>query len=86
MLKSKCMPYADQLAKAPGILTGNTDTRFFWDLTEHIFRFDPSFDADESEPGLDAIHTINEKANVNGHINSVRFFVLFIQNIDEAEL
>lgn len=69
----------------PGIMTGNTDTRFFWDLTKHIFRFQPGYDP-EDESGLGNIHTINERVNVNSHINTVKFFTLFIRNIDEAEL
>lgn len=66
-------------------MTGNTDTRFFWDLTDHIFRFAPGYDPDDDSSQY-SIHTINERASVKGHINSVGFFVLFIRNMDEAEL
>ncbi|KAJ9150454.1 Carboxypeptidase [Pleurostoma richardsiae] len=77
--------YGDQTIVTPGIITGNTDTRFFWELTRHIFRFAPGFDPEDA-PGLTGVHTVNEKVNVNNHINAVRFFTLFIRNIDEAEL
>ncbi|KAH8812753.1 carboxypeptidase [Xylogone sp. PMI_703] len=77
--------YGKETVVTPGIMTGNTDTRFFWDLTRHIFRFEPGYDP-EDDSGVGNIHTINEKVNVNSHINLVKFFTLFLRNIDEAEI
>ncbi|EFX05662.1 carboxypeptidase [Grosmannia clavigera kw1407] len=79
--------YGEEVVVTPGIMTGNTDTRFFWDLTDHIFRFAPGYDPeDDSDMTGSGIHTINEKASVAGHINAVKFFVLYIRNLDEADL
>lgn len=36
--------YGEEIIVSPGMSTGNTDTRFYWDLTKHIFRFGPGFD------------------------------------------
>lgn len=77
--------YGEDVIVTPGIMTGNTDTRYYWDLTKHIFRFAPGFDP-EDEPGLGTIHTVNEKVSVRNHLNAVRWFTLFIRNMDEADI
>ncbi len=66
-------------------MTGNTDTRYYWDLTKHIFRFGPGYDPDD-EPGLAGVHTINEKISIVHHTNAVKWFTTFLRNMDEAEL
>jgi Gly-Xaa carboxypeptidase len=76
--------YGEEVVVTPGIMTGNTDTRYYWDLTRHIFRFAPGFDP-EDEPGLGSgIHTVNERVSVANHVNAVRWFLLFVRNMDEA--
>lgn len=30
--------YGEDTMVAPALMTGNTDTRYYWDLTKHIFR------------------------------------------------
>jgi Gly-Xaa carboxypeptidase len=76
--------YGNELIVTPGIMTGNTDTRFFWELTKHIFRFAPGYDAEDIQ-GLGSIHTINERVSVVNHINAVKWFTLFVRNIDKAD-
>ncbi|KAL2163956.1 hypothetical protein VTH06DRAFT_3169 [Thermothelomyces fergusii] len=77
--------YGTDVVVTPGIMTGNTDTRYYWDLTRHIFRFGPGFDPDD-EPGLGTIHTVDERVSVLNHVNAVRWFTLFVRNMDEADL
>jgi Gly-Xaa carboxypeptidase len=77
--------YGEEMIVTPGIMTGNTDTRYYWDLTRHIFRFAPGFDPEDG-PGLGAIHTVDERVSVLNHVNAVRWFMLFVRNMDEAEL
>ncbi|KAL2129126.1 hypothetical protein VTI74DRAFT_8188 [Chaetomium olivicolor] len=77
--------YGEHVVVTPGIMTGNTDTRYYWDLTRHIFRFAPGFDPDD-EAGLGSIHTVDERVSVLNHVNSVKWFMLFVRNMDEAEL
>ncbi|EAQ88483.1 hypothetical protein CHGG_05102 [Chaetomium globosum CBS 148.51] len=52
--------YGEEVVVTPGIMTGNTDTRYYWDLSRHIFRFSPGYDPEDG-PGLGSIHTVNEK-------------------------
>lgn len=73
---------------APASLPANTDTRHYWNLTQHIFRFSPGHDmADPTDHFIGSnIHNTNERANIVGHVNGVRWFSLFIQNMDHADL
>ncbi|KAK9417685.1 putative Carboxypeptidase S [Seiridium unicorne] len=77
--------YGEDVYLAPALMTGNTDTKFYWDLTKNIFRYGPGWDPEE-EAGLAGIHTVDEKISVKHHVNLVKWFSLFIRNIDEAEL
>ena len=76
--------YGEDLLVAPGIMTGNTDTRYYWDLSEHIFRYGPGWDKDQV--GLGNIHTVDEKVGVQAHIDTVRWMWSWIRNMDEAAL
>jgi len=76
--------YGEEIIMAPGIMTGNTDTRYYWDLSKHIFRYVPGWDP-EAE-GMGNIHTVDERISVRAHLANVRWFTLFLRNMDEAEL
>jgi len=76
--------YGMDIKMSPGLSTGNTDTRYYWDLTRHIFRYGPGYE--EGHAGLGNIHTVNEKQSVIAHINAVKWFVTFVRNMDEAEM
>ncbi|KAI1505672.1 peptidase family M20/M25/M40 [Biscogniauxia marginata] len=76
--------YGDKFLMAPGIMTGNTDTRYYWDLTRHIFRYGPGWDP--KQEGFDGIHTVDEKVSVLGHIKGVQWYSRFIRNMDQANL
>lgn len=77
--------YGEDIVVAPGIMTGNTDTRYYWNLTRNIFRFGPGFDPD-NDNGLGNIHTVDEKVSVVNHVNAAKWFMLFVRNMDEAGL
>ncbi|KAF1343627.1 carboxypeptidase S [Delphinella strobiligena] len=77
--------YGKDIVVAPGIMTGNTDTRYYWDLTKHIFRYAPGY-APGEDGGLGNIHTVDERVSIKNHINTVKWFSLFIRNMDEADL
>ncbi|KAK3312261.1 hypothetical protein B0H66DRAFT_396260 [Apodospora peruviana] len=77
--------YGEHVIVTPGIMTGNTDTRYYWDLTKHIFRFSPGYDPTDGN-GLGNIHTVNERVSVLNHVNMVKWFLLFVRNMDEAEI
>ena len=77
--------YGESMLMAPALMTGNTDTRYYWDLTEHIFRYGPGYDP-ELGFELGGIHTVNEKLSIVAHTRLVQWYSLFIRNFDEAEL
>ncbi|ETW78965.1 Metallo peptidase M20 [Heterobasidion irregulare TC 32-1] len=69
-------------AVIPNLATGNTDTRFYWNLTRHIFRY-----SHRSADGVyDGIHTINEAVRGADVIDEIRFFTKLILNADESLL
>lgn len=73
---------------APISMPANTDSRHYWNLTQHIFRFSPGHDmtdATDNQIGSNA-HNNNERANIFGHINGVKWYSTFIRNMDEADL
>lgn len=76
--------YGKDLIVAPGIMTGNTDTRYYWDLSEHIFRYGPGWDKDQV--GLGNIHTVDERVGVQAHLDTVKWMWSWIRNMDEAQL
>jgi len=78
--------YGEDVIMSPGIMTGNTDTRYYWALTKHIFRFDPGYDPEDNSSAFDNnIHTVNERVSVATHINAVKWFTLWVRNMDRAK-
>ncbi|KAH9027920.1 carboxypeptidase S, partial [Lactarius hengduanensis] len=47
---------ADNIFVSPGVMSGNTDTRYYWKLTPHIVRYSHLSGVDTS-----TIHTVNER-------------------------
>ncbi|KAL1729511.1 hypothetical protein EV714DRAFT_273565 [Schizophyllum commune] len=80
---------ADNIIVAPGMGTGNTDTRFYWDLTPHIFRYAHQNGGKDVSTGggLDrGVHTVNEAIVIDYWMEQLRFFMTLILNADENEL
>jgi len=77
--------YGEDTVVAPALMTGNTDTRYYWALTKHIFRFGPGY-VKETDSGLGSIHTVDEKVSATNHFKVVKWFTLFLRNMDEADL
>lgn len=81
--------YGDNITLiAPILMPGNTDTRHYGNVTKHIFRFSPGHDmADSTDNQLKShAHGVNERANMRGHLNGVKWYSLFIRNMDEANM
>jgi Gly-Xaa carboxypeptidase len=76
--------YGKDLIVSPGLMTGNTDTRYYWDLSEHIFRYGPGWD--KEQVGMGNIHTVDERVGVQAHLDTVKWMWSWIRNMDEAEL
>lgn len=63
-----------------GIMTGNTDTRHYWNLTKNIYRFTPVFMTNLIKESR--AHSVNEKMSVNNHLQLTAFFYEYIQVVD----
>ncbi|GMM38297.1 Gly-Xaa carboxypeptidase [Saccharomycopsis crataegensis] len=64
----------------PGMSTGNTDTKYYWDLTKNIYRYQPGALSDSVSLG--GIHSVNENVLFQGHLNIVAFYYEYIRNVD----
>ena len=73
-------PEKPNLFLAPALSPGNTDSKHFWDVTSHIYRFIGSivpFDI------LDTTHSVNEHFVMDHHLQAIAFVEQFILNINE---
>ncbi|KAJ6470086.1 hypothetical protein C8R47DRAFT_1149427 [Mycena vitilis] len=62
---------------APLLMNGGTDTRSFQNLSRAIYRFEPLRDTDKHD-----IHTVDERIHIDGHLNTIRWIFVLIQNAD----
>ncbi|KAF9072250.1 carboxypeptidase S [Rhodocollybia butyracea] len=69
---------------APGMPTGNTDTRYYWDLSDgQIFRYNHRNSGDSG--GLaSGVHTVDENLPIETLLEIIRFFTSLIMNANEA--
>ncbi|KAH7929100.1 carboxypeptidase S [Leucogyrophana mollusca] len=75
----------DTVVISPGVMSGNTDTRYYWKLTEHIFRYGHQEGA--SGGALPSgVHTVNEAISIGNFVEIIRFFTTLILNVDESAL
>ncbi|KAJ7281792.1 hypothetical protein C8J57DRAFT_1298553 [Mycena rebaudengoi] len=72
---------SDTIVIAPGMSTGNTDTRYYWKLSRSIFRYNHNNAPPLKESG---VHTVNESMNVDALLEMIRFFSTLILNADES--
>lgn len=70
------------LLVTPGIMTGNTDTRHYWNLTKNIYRFTPVFMTNLIKESR--AHSVDEKMSVNNHLQLTAFFYEYVQVLDTA--
>lgn len=65
----------------PGLGNGNTDTKFYWNLSDHIYRYRPGI--------LSSIagnaHGINEYINFDSHLQIIAFLFEYIHSVDEID-
>ncbi|KAG8679005.1 hypothetical protein FRC08_017299, partial [Ceratobasidium sp. 394] len=66
---------------SPAIMSGNTDTRYYWNVTPHIFRYSHL----SSEDLYNGLHTINEATRASGFVEQIRFFKNFILTADDSD-
>ncbi|CBQ70939.1 probable CPS1-Gly-X carboxypeptidase YSCS precursor [Sporisorium reilianum SRZ2] len=72
---------------APDVMGGNTDTKSYWKLTRHIFRFSPGSDRPfPIKGGWENIHTVDERAMIHGLVKAVEFYSLLIRAVGSQSL
>ncbi|KAJ2932620.1 hypothetical protein H1R20_g4468, partial [Candolleomyces eurysporus] len=70
---------------APGMMPANTDTRHYWNLTRHIFRYSHLNGGKNGGSQLNwGIHTVNEFIPVDEWLENIQFYTTLILNADEA--
>ncbi|RFU28793.1 hypothetical protein B7463_g7549, partial [Scytalidium lignicola] len=73
--------FGDNVVVTPTLLLGNTDTRYYWDLSNQIYRMSP-WRANHDPRGT-RMHTVDERMPIAGLMEMVRFYHTFILNVDE---
>ncbi|KAF7559520.1 hypothetical protein G7046_g4632 [Stylonectria norvegica] len=63
------------------VMTGNTDTRHYLNLSPNIYRWTPTRDR-----GAESIHTVDEKVRMSSHIEVVKFYYNLVRNFDAADV
>jgi Gly-Xaa carboxypeptidase len=63
------------------IMLGNTDTIHYWDLTRNIYRFSP-----RREGTSIGVHAIDERVEVEAHLEGMRLYYDVIRNFDERDV
>lgn len=73
---------------APSIMQGNTDTRYYHNLTHNIIRFGPSsIKPDKTGLGaLTGVHTVNEHYPIQGLADSTNFYTALFRAASVEEL
>ncbi|THU78959.1 hypothetical protein K435DRAFT_698982, partial [Dendrothele bispora CBS 962.96] len=74
----------DDIVVAPGMSTGNTDTKYYWDLTEHILRYNHRNVGTPEAPSTGGVHTVSEYTEVDSFLEIIKFFSMLILNADET--
>ncbi|KAI1470879.1 Zn-dependent exopeptidase [Daldinia caldariorum] len=65
---------------AGNIMTGNTDTLHYWNLTDNIYRFTPSRNGTRLNQ-----HGIDERMGLTAHLEGIRLYYDLIRNFDNWE-
>ncbi|KIK62590.1 hypothetical protein GYMLUDRAFT_164647 [Collybiopsis luxurians FD-317 M1] len=74
----------NHIVVSPGMSTGNTDTKYYWNLTRHIFRYNHKNGAYGGDVAT-GIHTVNENIPLDHYLEIIRFFSTLILNADESD-
>lgn len=67
----------------PSMMSGNTDTRFYWNLTNNIFRFNPQrlLVDPTTDEAFSGVHTVNEHIDYDIHIETIAFYRQYMLNL-----
>lgn len=70
------------LVVSPSIMPAGTDTRHYWNLTDHIYRYSAMYVEDFKTLN---IHSVDENVPMKSHVQLIAFFYEFIQLVLENE-
>lgn len=59
------------------IMTGNTDTVHYWELSKNIYRFSPRW-----EGTTEGVHTVDERIMMRSHMDGIKLYYDLIRNLD----
>ena len=71
---------SDSVVVAPYLVPGATDSRYYADATEHVYRFLP-YTLTPDDRGL--IHGTNERISIKDYRTLIRFYVQLLRNADD---
>ncbi|KAI9374109.1 hypothetical protein BJX61DRAFT_541148 [Aspergillus egyptiacus] len=60
------------------IMTGNTDTRFYWNLSRNIYRWSPAREGRSLN-----IHTVDERVGIDAHLEGMMLYYDLIRAFDK---
>jgi Gly-Xaa carboxypeptidase len=66
------------------ILRLDTDTKHYWNLTSHIYRYAHISGADMYTPS--GIHSVNEALKATAFVDVIRWYTRLILNADESDM
>ncbi|SCU81719.1 LANO_0B03972g1_1 [Lachancea nothofagi CBS 11611] len=72
-----------ELVVAPSIMTANTDTAHYWNLTRNIYRYQPGFAMEDT---LSTIHSVDEHINFDTVMHVVAFMYGYIHAVNTAQI
>jgi Gly-Xaa carboxypeptidase len=72
--------FGGEVVLAPSLMTGNTDTKYYWDLCKDIWRFTPI-----REGGRGNAHTVDEFVKARAHVTGFGFYVKLIRGADSGD-
>ncbi|KAI6112591.1 carboxypeptidase S, partial [Pisolithus sp. B1] len=67
---------------SPGLMSGNTDTTYYWRLTPHIIRYGHIMKGSS----YCMIHTTNEAMLIDNFVEIIQYFTALMLNVDESVL
>uniref|UniRef100_A0A4W4ELY8 Peptidase M20 dimerisation domain-containing protein n=1 Tax=Electrophorus electricus TaxID=8005 RepID=A0A4W4ELY8_ELEEL len=82
IIKKTLLDMFPQVTVAPSICIGNTDSRHYMDLTQDIYRFNPTWLSQIRSERNAGIHGINERMSVQNYEEIVLFYFQLIQESD----
>lgn len=79
-------PYVDpnafrEFIVSPTLMTGNTDTKSYWNFTKWIYLFSPS----RANTSIN-MHAVDKRGDIDSHIESVTFFYSLLRNVDHYDI